>query len=207
MTKVHAGPVVLVALSLAIACDSGSRTGETTAPSMSASGVPSVGRGEDAQGFAGPRQIAMRDDCDPRDPAWAPTGGCLLRRGTVTFGEFNAEMNSALSASVVGHQAWRNDPSYLKVEEGKSIPVRNEGGRVHTFTEVAMFGGGRVPPLSRGLVFAPECATAANVAPGETIHISNLGPGNHRFQCCIHPWMRAIIKVDDDAGGGDHSHD
>ena len=25
--------------------------------------------------------------------------------------------------------------------------------------------------------------------------LKNLKEGNHRFQCCIHPWMRAIIKV------------
>ena len=54
------------------------------------------------------------------------------------------------------------------------------------------------------LVMAPECATAVNVPPGGTVHVTGLSAGNHRFMCCIHPWMRAIIKVDDDAHGPDH---
>jgi plastocyanin len=78
------------------------------------------------------------------------------------------------------------------------VKVTNRGGRVHTFTEVAEFGGGRVPPLNQGLVPAPECATATNVPPGTSQEVTGLGPGNHRFQCCIHPWMRALVKVGED---------
>jgi hypothetical protein len=37
--------------------------------------------------------------------------------------------------------------SYVKVEAGETVVVTNTGGRTHTFTEVAQFGGGRVPPL------------------------------------------------------------
>jgi plastocyanin len=144
------------------------------------------------------RKIAMRDDCDPDDPAWEPTGGCSLRGGDVDLAEFNGEVVSPLSLATIGHQAWRNDPSYLKVETGESIRVSNRGGRVHTFTEVANFGGGRVPPLNVGLTPAPECASAVNVPPGHRVEISGLRPGNHRFQCCIHPWMRALVKVQAD---------
>src|SRR5688572_30390880 len=127
MTTLRFGCTALLALSLAACSDDpvgqepalDSRTSATDAASLSR------GDGERERG----RQILILDDCDPRDPGWAPTGGCLLRRGSVTLAEFNAELNSALSASVVGHQAWRNDPSYLKVEPNKSIRVRNEGGR------------------------------------------------------------------------------
>jgi hypothetical protein len=38
--------------------------------------------------------------------------------------------------------------------------------------------------------------------------VADLAPGNHRFQCCIHPWMRAIVKVkpagDDDEDDEDN---
>jgi plastocyanin len=186
------------------ACDKDTGSRELVAPESRSDVVALRSTHEgDEQGFSGHRFIAIRDDCDPNDPGWAPTGGCLLKRGDVTLAEFNAELNSALAASVVGHQAWRNDPSYLKIESGKNVRVANEGGRVHTFTEVAQFGGGRVPPLSRGLVPAPECAGAMNIPPGERIEIDGLAPGNHRFQCCIHPWMRALIKVEaeDDHSG------
>jgi plastocyanin len=142
------------------------------------------------------RKIAMRDDCDPDDPGWAPTGGCLVRDGDVDLDEFFGEVASPLSLAAIGHQAWRNEPSYLKIETGETVRVSNRGGRVHTFTKVANFGGGRVPPLNVGLAPAPECAAAVDVAPGDRIEVSDLGPGNHRFQCCIHPWMRALVKVE-----------
>lgn len=155
---------------------------------------------------SGRSRIAIRDDCDPKDPAYNAVGGCALDRGDVTFAEFLGELDSPLAASVVGHQAWRNDPSYLKVRAGKTVRVRNEGGRPHTFTKVAAFGGGKVPfpPLNEGLVTAPECLLSpgnADIPAGGRTNVSGLPVGNHRFQCCIHPWMRALIKVK--AGGGD----
>jgi plastocyanin len=144
--------------------------------------------------------VVMRDDCDPDDPAWNPTGGCARQRGDVTFAEFNAELFTALSIpppEPVGHQAWHNDPPYLELISGDSVRVRNRGGRVHTFTKVQNFGGGNVPPLNGGLAPAPECASAENVPPGESTTVEGLTPGNHRYQCCIHPWMRALVKVKD----------
>lgn len=141
-------------------------------------------------------KVLIRDDCDPEDPAWTPTGGCTLEDGDVTFAEFIGELSSPLSLSVIGHQAWRNDPPYLKVEEGEDVEVRNKGGRSHTFTEVANFGGGRIPPLNQGLIPAPECAAAPTLPPGAETEVSGLSPGNHRFQCCLHPWMRMLVKVE-----------
>jgi hypothetical protein len=31
--------------------------------------------------------------------------------------------------------------------------------------------------------------------PGEKERISGLAPGLHKFQCCIHPWMHAAVRV------------
>jgi plastocyanin len=112
--------------------------------------------------------------------------------------EFRALLRSPLSA-VIGHPAWRNDPAYLKIEAAQTVEVRNMGGRNHTFTEVAEFGGGRVPgrvpPLNFGLQPAPECATAVNVPPGTEARVTGLSVGIHRFECCIHLWMRTLIEV------------
>jgi plastocyanin len=144
---------------------------------------------------AGTRQVVMRDDCDPNDPAWNAVGGCALKRGDVSFAEFVGELDSPLSAAVVGHQSWRNDPSYLKVRADQTVHVRNAGGRPHTFTEVQNFGGGKVPFLNEGLLVAPECPGSVDVPPGGSTNASGLAVGNHRFQCCIHPWMRELIKV------------
>ena len=147
-------------------------------------------------------KIAIRDDCDPSDPTWATVGGCTLKRGDVTLAEFLGELDSPLAASVIGHQAWRNDPPYLEVKAGSSIRVKNVGGRAHTFTEVAAFGGGKAanPALNEGLTTAPECPGSLDVAPGDSIKLSGLAVGNHRFMCCIHPWMRALVKVKQHSG-------
>ena len=147
----------------------------------------------------GRRHIAVVDDCDASDPSWAATGGCALRGGAVNNAEFGAFLVSPLASAVVGHTAWRMEPSYLRAGSGTSILVRNIGGRTHTFTPVAQFGGGRVPQLNVGLTTAPDCAPATPdpylLPAGGQLQLNDLAPGNHRFQCCIHPWMRAVIKV------------
>lgn len=155
----------------------------------------------------GNRTIEMVDNCDPADPAWSPTGGCLLKEGDVTVNEFNSFLRSPLYDNIpgpgdpglflVGHPSWRNEPSHVVIEAGKNIKVRNAGGRVHTFTPVAQFGGGVVPPLNVGTQTAPECAGAVRVQPGEQTTMTANGEGIQRFQCCIHPWMRATVKVVD----------
>jgi plastocyanin len=148
----------------------------------------------------GGKQIVIRDDCDPRDETWNETGGCALRHGNVTFEEFIGEADSSRAAAVIGHQAWRNDPSYLEIKEGQSVRVVNKGGRAHTLTKVAEFGGGVIPLLNEGLTPSPECAGMVVVPPGESTTVSGLSVGNHRMICCIHPWMRALVKVHDRPG-------
>ena len=147
----------------------------------------------------GSHHMSILDDCDPNDPDWNATGGCALRGGVVTEDEFGVLLTSPLSLSVVGHPAWRMDPTYLRVNSGTRVRVSNDGGRLHTFTKVAQFGGGFVPPLNVGLTPAPECSPASptvnSLPPGERVELNNLTTGNHRYQCCIHPWMRALIKV------------
>lgn len=147
----------------------------------------------------GSRQVAVVDDCDASDPSWAASGGCALAGGVVNNAEFGALLTSTLATAVVGHSAWRMEPSYLRAESGKSITVMNIGGRNHTFTPVAQYGGGRVAPFNVGLTPAPECAPTTPdtylLPAGGQLQLNDLTPGNHRFQCCFHPWMRAVIKV------------
>jgi plastocyanin len=143
-------------------------------------------------------KISIVDYCDPNDPAWGPTGGCLLKEGDVTFAEFSALLHSVLSAAVVGHPGWRFQPSFTELRPDESLRVTNDGGRTHTLTEVANFGGGKVPPLNEGLTPAPECAGSTDIPAGGRLELRGLGSGDHLFQCCIHPWMRALVKVEDD---------
>ena len=146
-------------------------------------------------------KLALADDCDPRVGAGWNTATdmtqCIRNEGAVSRAEFVAFLASPFSLSVVGHPSWRIAPPYLKSEVGDRLRVRNAGGRGHTFTEVANYGGGFIPVLNQGLIPAPECANAAStvIAPGNRIDVKGLAAGNHRFQCCIHPWMRAEVKV------------
>lgn len=149
-------------------------------------------------------RIAVMDDCLPGDPGWNPTGGCTLlpHQGDVPFAEFQALLRSPLTipsnAALIGHPSWRNEPSHLTVPEGKTVQITNQGGRGHTFTKVANFGGGFVAPLNVGLIPAPECTpgTTVPLPAGARDHARGLEPGLNKFQCCIHPWMRATIRVE-----------
>jgi plastocyanin len=203
MTRRHIRCVSLTALAFTAACsdDPVSLNGRTSALASADGASLSSNNGNGNQGSRGPkRYIAVLDDCDPNDPTWAPTGGCVLKGGDVTNAEFTAFLTSPLSLSTVGHPAWRNEPSYVKIEVGESVRVTNEGGRLHTFTRVANFGGGRVPPLNVGLTPAPECLASASseIPPGATLRVEGAAVGTTRYQCCIHPWMRAAIKVEPD---------
>jgi hypothetical protein len=140
-------------------------------------------------------KVDLLDDCDATDTGWASSGGCTIEEGDVTVAEFNALLTSANSTAVVGHPSWTISPTYSSLPAGEKLRVRNHGGRAHTFTEVAAFGGGRVPPFNVGLTPAPECASSTPIAPGMQTELPLTGPGLHLFQCCFHPWMRAAIRV------------
>ncbi|MEX2153314.1 MAG: hypothetical protein WD825_08235 [Gemmatimonadaceae bacterium] len=197
MGRFGAGCAALAALAFAAACAKDSSSSEVAAPDATSELASAQARNANLASDAHHHRISAVDDCDPRDLTWAAIGGCTLTRGFVTRAEFDGELNSPLSpTTVVGHPSWRNEPSYAFIKTGQSVEVRNIGGRQHTFTEVAQFGGGRVPPLSRGLVPAPECLRPTeDLESGDNMQVSGLAPGSHRFQCCIHPWMRALIEV------------
>jgi hypothetical protein len=149
----------------------------------------------------GNRRIDLVDDCDPADPAWGEVG-CFQTDGDVTAAEFGAFLTSPLyGAGLVGHPSWRNDPSHIVIEAGKSIDVRNVGGRPHSFTPVAQFGGGLIPPLNAGTAPAPECLPPSfnpaedPLQAGASTRMKADGDGIQRFQCCFHPWMRATVRV------------
>lgn len=150
------------------------------------------------------KKFEVTDDCMP-NADWGP-GGCLKESGSVTRAEFGA----ANVNRYPGHPAWRIVSPYEAIQNQSEIRALNTGGRGHTFTEVALFGGGFVTPLNtQGVTLAPECAEvneagmivpgpgalATMLAPGAELRVQGLQPGTHNFQCCIHPWMRTTVKV------------
>lgn len=150
------------------------------------------------------RQVRLRDDCDPAtfDAALGP--GACTGDGETTFDE--------LVASLVAHQPsakWRIQPQEVEVEQGERLRLVNTGGEFHSFTEVASFGPGCVPQVNDllGLNGPPvaDCAAAfadpMTALPGGArgeVDTSHLAPGTHRFECVVHPWMTATVRVEAD---------
>ena len=153
-------------------------------------------------------KVALVDNCDPATFNAAIPGVCATtpHGHDTTFQEFRGFLFSPLATNIIGHPAWQFSPGHISVRAGQTVRVTNAGGEGHTFTEVAAFGGGFVPPLNGvggppgtvPLVPAPACQKATIVASGDTVQIQGLSPGVHKFQCCIHPWMRAVVTVEED---------
>ena len=150
----------------------------------------------------GDKKIRLLDDCEPTTFNAVLGDGACIGNGHTTFDEFIAE----LAATQDAHK-WRNQPSNMHLNVGRETLIENRGGETHTFTPVAEFGGGFIPDLngiSGNPVPAPECLNfgaiefipAGAVAAGPTAG-SDLSVGTHKFQCCIHPWMRTVIDVAD----------
>jgi len=185
--------VPLVAIVAAACADSaGSR-------SLAPSSVASFSSGSGSSGSGGGskvQKLELRDDCDSTSFNANIGPGTCVRRGSVTFDRFIADLTKD---RFVG--AWKNNPDQFNGKPGTSIDVSNIGGETHTFTRVAAFGGGVVPllnDLSGNTTVAAECADldpTTIVPAGGHMHGAALAAGNYRFQCCIHPWMRTTVSI------------
>jgi plastocyanin len=149
-------------------------------------------------------RVALADTCDPITFNAVLGPNTCVGKGDTTFAQFVAVLFSALidnSTVFVGHPAWRFEPAYLDIHAGQTLRVTNIGGEEHTFTQVVTFGGGSIAVLNgTDVIRAPECpANPANldvVAQGQTVDVKGLSTGQHKFMCCIHPWMRAVVEVE-----------
>jgi plastocyanin len=163
---------------------------------------------EDTGHHAAPAQVVALDECDPATfnlPGNVGPGFCknvaLGYTGlgyTTTFSQLFAE-----AANGTPDPKWDFEPDNLTVDEGTPIIAVNQGGEPHTFTEVANFGGGFIPPLNGGQAATPECAAGfssvavarTRILQGSQLQVAGLSKGVHHFQCCIHPWMRMTVVV------------
>ena len=170
-----------------------------------------------------PITILARDACDPItfDAALMNPNACVNSlvnptHGTTPFAVFIGELTTDHIAG-----AWRFNPLLdassgtfklvtLNLTAGQQTVIQNLGGELHTFTRVAEFGGGqkaKLNQLSENLILAPECAQglpesdtnviveAGTSQAGPTAGTSALPEGVSKWQCCIHPWMRMLVAV------------
>jgi plastocyanin len=151
---------------------------------------------DDTTGLAS-NQVSMRDECDPASFNAGLGAGTCVRQGNMTLAQFNAELQPRQEVG-----AWRFVPPALTIGLGQSIEAINDGGEEHTFTEVEEFGGGVVPSLNEASgnpVEAPECAqlSGSEFVPSGARFVTEpaTAVGTEKYQCCIHPWMRAVVTV------------
>jgi plastocyanin len=175
----------LVALLVLIGC------GEAITPPESSLHVKEAPGLTVANGDPG-RRIFLRDQCG--GSTWDPFGGCLID-GAVERPRWLEQVLETGS-----HPLWANSPVATSVESGTTLDVVNVGGRGHSFTRVANFGGGVLSLLNTRddtRVPAPECLAGAALIPGAggTVPTTFTGLGEQKYQCCFHPWMRTTVNV------------
>jgi plastocyanin len=142
------------------------------------------------------KTITLFDACDPEtfnDPVTGVGPGTCSRPGGVTFQNFVQLLT--LHHSIGG---WRFAPNEAILRVGDVLSAFNSGGEAHTFTEVEEFGGGNVQFLNDILgltTVAPECARAHLLQPGQSSDEVEEEEGVEKYQCCIHPWMRAEVRI------------
>src|SRR5262245_34215820 len=148
-------------------------------------------------------RITILDRCDP---ATFNAGGPVLCNPNFDGGVSLEDFQELLTPAGFGHPAWRFNAPYVAIDPFGRVRVRNRGGGDHTLIEVGELhegqkhgGGGRGDVLEGpcGVTALALCgaASAAVIQPVDSIQIKNLSDVTHYFQCCIHPWMHAIIQV------------
>ena len=140
--------------------------------------------------------VTMFDACDPETFNAALGPGTCTRSGGVQLAAFLEQLGRHGSVG-----AWHFAPPNVTMRVGQQLVATNRGGEAHTFTAVEEFGGGIVPPLNElmGLTtVAPECGQLTGsdfIAPGASVSETEEEAGVEKYQCCLHPWMRAEVRI------------
>jgi len=171
---------------LAMAC---SRDAQPLSPSAGLDTFASIAGGVE-------RAVKLFDACDPASFNAVLGAGACTRNGGVTFQNFIDQLTAHQSVG-----AWHFAPTMLTMKAGQNLVAINAGGETHTFTEVEEFGGGIVANLNQlaGLPnVAPECTQLQPgdfLRPGARSSETEDESGVEKYQCCIHPWMKAEVRI------------
>ena len=145
--------------------------------------------------------MRLLDECDKETFDAALPGLCTVDAGSVTFDRFSADLQRG------GSGAWWINNRKETVDAGDTLHVVNQGGILHTFTEVKTFGSGVIPPFNVAVNNAPTAIKpdgtpvgfgdigTSGVAPGTGALAVVPAKGVHQYQCIFHPWMRTVVTV------------
>jgi plastocyanin len=186
--------VVAVLAALAIgACEN--KTAQPIAPSalQTRDGASWSAQVQNGAASAAEHAVTLFDACDPETFNAVLGAGTCVRQGGIRFEKFLEQLMSHHSAG-----AWHFAPSEVTMQVGQMLVANNRGGETHTFTEVEEFGGGNNAFINNlvGLTtVAPGCEQAVPLAAGASSSETEDEAGVEKYQCCIHPWMRAVVHV------------
>ena len=145
-------------------------------------------------------QIVALDECEPK--SFNDALGADFCKNVALGATTSLEKLFKQASDGTPDPGWDFEPDEISIKKDTTLTVVDQGGEPHTFTEVAQFGGGFIEGLNAGEETVPECrggfknvdVAKTRILQGSQIQVNGLSKGEHRFQCCIHPWMR--VKVD-----------
>lgn len=181
---------------LLVACQNNPSQPAGPSPVSAAQSSAVAGAPQLAATGAAQHVVTMSDSCDPETFDAALGAGTCTRSGGVRFDVFLDLLGKHHSIG-----GWHFAPGEVTMQVGQDLVATNHGGETHTFTEVEEFGGGIVPILNQltGMTeVAPECKALAGkdfLRPGASSSEKEEDAGVEKYQCCIHPWMRAEVRV------------
>jgi plastocyanin len=149
-------------------------------------------------------QVVALDECDPTTFN-AALGPDFCKNVALAALGYATTLSDLFQKAGQGKPdaGWDFEPDTVNMKEGGILSVVDQGGEPHTFTEVAQFGGGFIDGLNNGEATVQECAggfskvavARTRILQASTVNITGLQKGEHRFECCIHPWMRVTVNV------------
>src|SRR5713226_8523996 len=102
-------------------------------------------------------QVVALDECDPATFN-AALGADFCRNVALGAATKLSDLFAKAQAGTPD-LGWDFEPDTINIKKGATLTVLDQGGKPHTFTEVAQFGGGFIPMLNApGETTAPECA-------------------------------------------------
>jgi plastocyanin len=160
------------------------------------------------------KEIQIRDDCDPATFNAVGLGNICSGDGHTTFATLANQVMTTGRAP-----KWRFTPDTVHIALSDSFRATNRGGEVHSFTQVEQVGPSVIPQVN-DLLHMPgaqpnaECSTgfaklnadpvhnnpqlSTFVLPGQSFTDTPSAPGTELYQCCIHPWMQAVVTIRQD---------
>src|SRR4051812_18167220 len=151
---------------------------------------PAVADGGGDGGDHGTETVVMQDRCDPAtfNAVFGPNFCVAHNHDDVVLDKLIGTIQQNPSAVLANREVrgWRFHHDEVTLDAGQGLVVTNTGGETHSFTPVAMYGLGCVPPVNdlfAGLNLPNACPgdfSSSALMPGHTSPTMMLARGMYR---------------------------